>query len=73
MFAIFSPEERTAPVKGAAHVSIWCPGSSEQVYSARPVARCPSCGAIVGVTRQGHIKPHVETKVQTKKPAAARR
>jgi hypothetical protein len=48
-------------------MSIWCAGSSEQVYGATSVVRCPVCGATVGVTRQGHIKPHVESKVPAKK------
>jgi uncharacterized protein with PIN domain len=43
-------------------VSIWCSGSSEQVYMAVTTTRCPKCGKIVEVTRQGHIKPHVENK-----------
>jgi hypothetical protein len=47
-------------------MSIWCAGSSEQVYTASNVARCPVCGAIVGVTRQGHILPHVESKIEKK-------
>jgi hypothetical protein len=55
-------------------LSIWCPGSSERVYAAVSAARCPSCGKIVEVTRQGHIKPHVENKTETApaKPARGR-
>jgi hypothetical protein len=47
-------------------MSIWCPGSSERVYAAVKAARCPSCGKIVELTRQGHIKPHVESKTAAK-------
>jgi hypothetical protein len=50
-------------------MSIWCPGSSEKVYLATRTARCPECGKIVDVTRQGHIKPHVESKIGTKAAA----
>jgi hypothetical protein len=45
-------------------VSIWCAGSSEKVYAAVTTAPCPKCGKIVEVTRQKHIKPHVESKQQ---------
>jgi hypothetical protein len=48
-------------------VSIWCAGSSEKVYVAVRTSRCPVCGSVVGVTRQGHIKPHVESKVEAAK------
>jgi hypothetical protein len=48
-------------------VSIWCEGSSEKVYQAVRTAACPKCGKVVDVTRQGHIKPHVESKIA--KPA----
>ncbi len=44
-------------------MSIWCEGSSEKVYEAVGSAACPKCGKIVVVTKQGHIKPHVESKV----------
>jgi hypothetical protein len=44
-------------------VSIWCAGSSEKVYAAVNVTTCPKCGKVVEVTRQKHIKPHVEAKV----------
>ncbi len=47
-------------------MSIWCPGSSEKVYAPVSMTRCPSCGATVQVTRQGHIKPHVESKIPAK-------
>jgi hypothetical protein len=50
-------------------MSIWCPGSSEKVYAAVTTVKCPSCGKIVEVTRQGHIKPHVESKIEVKTPA----
>ena len=43
-------------------MSIWCAGSSEKVYAAVKTARCPKCGKIVDLTRQGHIKPHIESK-----------
>jgi hypothetical protein len=43
-------------------VSIWCAGSSEKVYAAVKTAQCPKCGKIVDLTRQGHIRPHVELK-----------
>ena len=46
----------------SACVSIWCAGSSEKVYAAVKTAVCPKCGKVVEVTRQKHIKPHVETK-----------
>jgi hypothetical protein len=44
-------------------VSIWCAGSSEKVYAAVKTAACPKCGKIVDLTRQGHIKPHIENKM----------
>ena len=47
-------------------MSIWCEGSSTKVYSAGRTARCPKCGKFVEVTRQGHIKPHVESKLEAK-------
>lgn len=47
-------------------MSIWCPGSSEKVYAAVSTVRCPECGKIVEVTRQGHIMPHVESKIDEK-------
>ncbi len=50
-------------------MSIWCAGSSEKVYQAVNTVRCPVCGKVVEVTRQGHIKPHVESKVAGGKPA----
>jgi Zn finger protein HypA/HybF involved in hydrogenase expression len=43
-------------------VSIWCAGSSEKVYAAVTTTRCPKCGKSVEVTKQKHIKPHVESK-----------
>jgi len=43
-------------------VSIWCAGSSEKVYAVTKTAICPKCGKLVDVTRQGHIKPHIESK-----------
>lgn len=43
-------------------MSIWCAGSSEKVYAAVKTAPCPKCGKIVDLTRQGHIKPHIELK-----------
>lgn len=43
-------------------MSIWCAGSSEKVYVATSTALCPKCGKLVELTRQGHIKPHVESK-----------
>jgi hypothetical protein len=46
-------------------VSIWCPGSSEKVYAPVKTVICPECGKVVEVTRQGHIKPHVESKLPT--------
>ena len=46
-------------------VSIWCPGSSEKVYMVAKTVRCPSCHKVVEVTRQGHIKPHVESKTES--------
>ena len=46
-------------------MSIWCPGSSEKVYAPVRTVRCPECGKVVEVTRQGHIKPHVENKTDT--------
>ena len=49
-------------------MSIWCPGSSERVYLAVSTVRCPSCGKIVEVTRQGHVKPHVESKTDARTP-----
>jgi hypothetical protein len=45
-------------------VSIWCAGSSEKVYAAVTQAPCPKCGKLVEVTRQKHIKPHIEAKPQ---------
>jgi hypothetical protein len=48
-------------------VSIWCAGSSEKIYLAVSRTQCPVCGAIVPVSRQGHIKPHVELKVAAAK------
>ena len=45
-------------------MSIWCAGSSEKVYAAVKTVRCPECGKVVEVTRQGHIKPHVESKLE---------
>ena len=47
-------------------MSIWCPGSSEKVYAAVQTVRCPHCGKMVEVTRQGHVKPHVESKIGEK-------
>lgn len=47
-------------------MSIWCEGSSEKVYFATQTVRCPKCGKVVEVTRQGHIKPHVESKLEAK-------
>ena len=44
-------------------MSIWCAGSSEKVYAAVDMAKCPKCGKMVEVTRQKHIKPHVESKI----------
>jgi len=44
-------------------VSIWCEGSSEKVWTAVSSAPCPKCGKVVVVTKQGHIKPHVESKI----------
>jgi hypothetical protein len=29
---------------------------------------CPKCGKLVEVTRQGHIKPHVENKTASAPP-----
>ena len=49
-------------------MSIWCPGSSEKVYAAVQTVRCPECGKVVEVTKQGHIKPHVESKIAEKAP-----
>ena len=49
-------------------MSIWCAGSSEKVYAAVDTARCPKCGKVVEVTRQKHIKPHLESKIA--RPAA---
>jgi hypothetical protein len=46
-----------------AQVSIWCAGSSEKVYAAVTSVHCPECGKVVDVTKQGHIKPHVESKI----------
>jgi Zn finger protein HypA/HybF involved in hydrogenase expression len=43
-------------------LSIWCAGSSEKVYAAVSMARCPKCGKMVEVTARKHIKPHVENK-----------
>ena len=43
-------------------MSIWCAGSSEKVYAAVKTAACPKCGKLVDLTRQGHIKPHIEIK-----------
>lgn len=48
-------------------MSIWCAGSSEKVYAAVKSAVCPKCGKIVEVTRQKHIKPHVEAKTSVAK------
>ncbi len=50
-------------------MSIWCAGSSERVYVASGTVRCPVCGKLVEVTRQGHIKPHVESKIEGQAPA----
>jgi hypothetical protein len=51
-------------------VSIWCAGSSEKVYLAVDSAPCPVCGKVVELTRQKHIKPHIESKIgETAKPA----
>ena len=50
-------------------MSIWCEGSSERVYTSGNTARCPVCNKPVELTRQGHIKPHVESKIEAKKPA----
>ena len=50
-------------------MSIWCPGSSEKVYVASKTVRCPECGKFVEVTRQGHIMPHVESKLEAPKPS----
>ena len=44
-------------------MSIWCEGSSEKIYAAVQSARCPKCGRVVDLTRQGHIKPHIESKL----------
>jgi len=44
-------------------LSIWCAGSSEKVYAPVRTTYCPVCGKVVDVTRQGHIKPHVESKL----------
>ena len=44
-------------------MSIWCDGSSEKVYAAVGAAPCPKCGKVVELTRQGHIKPHIEQKL----------
>jgi len=49
-------------------MSIWCPGSSERVYLAVQTAHCPSCKKIVALTRQGHIKPHIASKIDVKAP-----
>ena len=43
-------------------MSIWCAGSSEKIYQAVKTAPCPKCGKIVELTRQGHIRPHLEIK-----------
>ena len=45
-------------------MSIWCAGSSEKVYAPVRTTHCPVCGKVVDVTRQGHIKPHVESKLE---------
>lgn len=50
-------------------MSIWCAGSSEKVYVVTKTVRCPKCGKLVEVTRQGHIKPHVESKLEVKPKA----
>ncbi len=47
-------------------MSIWCPGSSERVYLPVKTVHCPSCDKIVELTRQGHIKPHVASKIGVK-------
>src|SRR5262249_46244407 len=71
----YIPHPTLAIVDGATvtekehRMSIWCAGSSEQVYSATSLARCPVCGSIVPVTRQGHIRPHVENKLPKGAPA----
>jgi hypothetical protein len=54
--------EHRAQVGSRHNVSIWCAGSSEKVFTAARTAACPKCGKIVELTRQGHIKPHVESK-----------
>jgi hypothetical protein len=46
-------------------VSIWCAGSSEKIYTTARSAICPKCGKLVELTRQGHIKPHIESKTAT--------
>jgi Zn finger protein HypA/HybF involved in hydrogenase expression len=51
--------------KETGNVSIWCAGSSEKVYTAARSANCPKCGKLVELTRQGHIKPHIERKTAT--------
>ena len=56
-------ESRPLHNRSDANVSIWCAGSSEKVYAAVDTARCPKCGKVVEVTRQKHIKPHVESKI----------
>ena len=48
-------------------MSIWCAGSSEKVYAAVNTTRCPVCHKVVEVTRRGHIKPHVESKLSETK------
>jgi hypothetical protein len=52
----------TSATRSEGFVSIWCAGSSEKVYAAVKTAPCPKCGKIVDLTRQGHIKPHIELK-----------
>lgn len=44
-------------------MSIWCAGSSEKIYAAVKMARCPKCGKTVEVTERKHIKPHVQSKI----------
>ncbi len=46
-------------------MSIWCAGSSEKVYQAVSTTKCPKCGKVVEVTRQLHIKPHIQSKTTT--------
>ena len=47
------------------NLSIWCAGSSEKIYTANRSAVCPKCGKLVELTRQGHVKPHIERKTAT--------